>query len=182
MTYDLSKANCCRRRGEIFQTEAAAAKSAGQEPGSVDVAVGHSNGSDLLDLTDVCPCVIGDFLVTELSWLCTRAVSVCSRHSRWHSKGCAPRGQGMMLPLECMVTQKKHKIRHMCSYIHIYCINTPYISVYCINTPQHIFVWILLVISHSINVPQAMLGAMSFDPSAIQEIVLTCSRIFEGLD
>jgi len=67
MTYDLSKANCCRRRGEIFQTEAAAAKSAGQEPGSVDVAVGHSNGSDLLDLTDVCPCVIGDFLVTELS-------------------------------------------------------------------------------------------------------------------
>lgn len=61
MTYDLSKANCCRRRGEIFQTEAAAAKSAGQEPGSVDVAVGHSNGSDLLDLTDVCPCVIGDF-------------------------------------------------------------------------------------------------------------------------
>lgn len=182
MTYDLSKANCCRRRGEIFQTEAAAAKSAGQEPGSVDVAVGHSNGSDLLDLMDVCPCVISDFLVTELSWLCTRAVSVCSRHSRWHSKGCAPRGQGMMLPLECMVTQKKNIKYVICVRTFIYCINTPYISIYCINTPQHIFVWILLVISHSINVPQAMLGAMSFDPSAIQEIVLTCSRIFEGLD
>lgn len=65
----------------------------------------------------------------------------------------------------------------MCSYIHI----LHKYTIYCINTPQHKFVWILLVISHSINVPQAMLGAMSFDPSAIQEIVLTCFNLFKDL-
>ena len=43
-----------------------------------------------------------------------------------------------MLPLECMVTQKKHKIRHMCSYIHILHKHTIYIHILHKHTAAHI--------------------------------------------